>query len=91
MNNDQRCVMPYFSFTGAGLSLDSLPASDVGFEGVALAGPSSPSSPRRMIFRGNTTGAGELLLGVLVAILDSEGGIRQNGVRKMRTAPAAAS
>jgi hypothetical protein len=44
-----------------------------------------------MIFRGKTTGAGELLLGVLVAILDREGGILQKGVLKMRTAPAAAS
>lgn len=71
--------------------MESLPASDVGFDGLALAGPNSPSSPRRMIFLGRTTGAGELLLGVLVAMLDSDGGIRQKGVRKIRTAPAAAS
>jgi hypothetical protein len=44
-----------------------------------------------MIFRGRTTGAGELLFGVLAARLDREGGIRQKGVLKMRTAPAAAS
>lgn len=81
----------HFSLLGAVLSLESLPASDVGFDGLALAGPNSPSSPRRMIFLGRTTGAGELLLGVLVAMLDSDGGIRQKGVRKIRTAPAAAS
>jgi hypothetical protein len=45
-----------------------------------------------MIFRGRRAGAGELLLdAALVAILDSDGGILQKGVLKMRTAPAAAS
>jgi hypothetical protein len=44
-----------------------------------------------MIFLGRRTGAGELLLGVLAARLDSEGGILQKGVRKMRTARGAAS
>jgi hypothetical protein len=73
------------------LSFESLPASDVGFDGFALAEPSSPSSPRRIIFRGISTGAGELLLGVLAAMLDKAGGILQKGVLNMRTAPAAAS
>lgn len=44
-----------------------------------------------MIFRGSTAGAGELLLEVAAAILDSEGGILQKGVRKMRTEPVDAS
>ncbi len=79
----------YFSF--GTLSLESLPASEVGLDGPALEGPNSPSSPRRIIFLGRRTGTGELLFGVLAARLDSEAGILQKGVRKMRTAPAAAS
>ena len=83
------CWKTHFSFET--LSLESLPASEVGFEYPALPEPNSPSSPRRIIFRGKRTGAGELLLGVLAAMLDKDGGILQKGVLKMRTAPAAAS
>lgn len=60
-------------------------------DGLALAGANSPSSPRRIIFRGSIAGAGELLVDVVVAILDRDGGILQKGVLNMRTAPATAS
>ena len=63
----------------------SLPASDVGLEGPALAGASSPSSPLRIIFLGRRAGGGVLLVEVLM--LDNGGGTRQNGVLKIRTKP----
>ena len=70
----------YFSLGIAPLSLESLPTSDVGFDGPALAVANSPSSPRRMILRGWTAGAGELLVDVFEAMLDKDGGILQKGV-----------
>lgn len=48
----------YFWFAATVLSFESLPVSDVGFEGEALAEANSPSSPRRMILRGRTAGGG---------------------------------
>lgn len=75
-----RSSLVILSLLAAGLSLGSLPASDVGFEGFALEGANSPSSPRRMIFLGTTAGAGELVLEVDGAMVDSGGGILQNGV-----------
>lgn len=70
--------LTYCSLTA--FSFESLPTSEVGLDGAALADALSPSSPRRMILRGNTTGAGELLVVDGTAILDKEGGIRQKGV-----------
>lgn len=86
-----RKVETHFLSMAAPLSLPSLPASDVVLEGPPLPGPNSPSSPRRMIFRGRTAGAGELLLEAFTIMPDNGAGTRQNGVRYMRTAPATAS
>lgn len=44
-----------------------------------------------MIFLGRTAGAGELLVDALTEMLDREGGILQNGVLKILTAPWPAS
>lgn len=83
----------YFSFVGADLSLPSLPTSEVALDGLVLACPDPPSSPRRMIFFGNSCGGVALALLVVLfpTILAKDGGTRQNGVRKMRTDPWTAS
>lgn len=79
---------PYFSLAESALSFPSLPVSDVSFE---VFGPVSPSPPLRMIFIAGMAGGGVLPEVGGFEILVSGGGRRQNGVRKIRTAPATAS
>ena len=85
-----RCLFgdAHFSFAERLLSLPSLPVSEVALEGL---GPVSPSPPRRMIFIVGMVGGGVFPVVGGFEILVNEGGRRQKGVRKMRTAPATAS
>lgn len=78
----------YFSFADSDLSFPSLPVSEVAFDGL---GPVSPSPPLRMIFIAGIVGGGVLPDVGGLEMLVNEGGSLQNGVRKMRTAPATAS
>lgn len=78
----------YFSFADKDLSFPSLPVSEVALDGL---GPVSPSPPLRMIFIVGMVGGGVLPVVGGLEILVNEGGSLQNGVRKMRTAPATAS
>ena len=78
----------HFSFAERDLSLPSLPVSDVAFEGL---GPVSPSPPLRMIFIAGIVGGGVFPEVGGFEILVKDGGSRQNGVRKIRTAPRTAS
>ena len=80
--------MPYFSLAVNDLSFPSLPVSEVAFE---VFGPLSPSPPLRMIFIAGIVGGGVLPVVGGFEILVNEGGNRQKGVRKIRTAPATAS
>jgi len=68
--------------------LPSLPVSDVALEGL---GPVSPSPPLRMIFIAGIVGGGVLPEVGGLEMLVKEGGSLQNGVLKMRTAPATES
>jgi hypothetical protein len=68
--------------------LPSLPVSDVALEGL---GPVSPSPPLRMIFIAGIVGGGVLPEVGGLEILVKEGGSLQNGVLKIRTAPATES
>lgn len=79
---------PYLSFADFSLSFPSLPVSEVAFDGL---GPVSPSPPLRMIFIAGIVGGGVFPEVGGLEILVSEGGSRQKGVLKMRTAPATAS
>ena len=68
--------------------MPSLPVSDVALEGL---GPVSPSPPLRMIFIAGIVGGGVLPEVGGLEMLVKEGGSLQNGVLKMRTAPATES
>jgi hypothetical protein len=68
--------------------LPSLPVSDVALEGL---GPVSPSPPLRMIFIAGIVGGGVFPEVGGLEILVKEGGSLQNGVLKIRTAPATES
>lgn len=68
--------------------MPSLPVSDVALEGL---GPVSPSPPLRMIFIAGIVGGGVLPEVGGLEILVKEGGSLQNGVLKIRTAPATES
>jgi len=70
------------------LSLPSLPVSEVALEGL---GPVSPSPPLRIIFIAGIVGGGVLPEVGGLEILVREGGSLQNGVLKIRTAPATES
>lgn len=78
----------YFSLADCAFSLASLPVSEVAFEGL---GPVSPSPPLRMIFIAGRLGGGVFPVVGGFEILVNDGGILQNGVRKIRTAPTTAS
>lgn len=68
--------------------LPSLPVSDVALDGLLRV---SPSPPLRMIFTVGILGGGVLPdVGGLETVVKG-GGSLQNGVRKMRTAPASES
>ena len=68
--------------------MPSLPVSDVALEGL---GPVSPSPPLRMIFIAGIVGGGVLPEVGGLEMLVKEGGSLQNGVLKIRTAPATES
>ena len=78
---------PHFSLADKDFSFESLPSSDVAFDGLPAFSP-----PLRIIFMVGTEVGGGVLpeVGGLEMLVNDCGSL-QKGVRKMRTEPAVAS